>query len=810
MDQLLRDVMFGVRLLVRRPGFTLIAVVTLALGIGAVSAIFGVLNAMILRPLPFPEAERLAILWETRSDASTSNTSFTTVGDWRAQATGFDEIAAFRTWKPTLLGEGDPERIPAMRVSHQFFPLLGIEPALGRTFLPEEDRPDTWRVVVLGNEIWTRRFGADPGIVGRSITLDGEPFTVVGVMPAAFEPVLSEHFYERAEIWSPLGYDASLPNACRTCRHIKAIGRLAPGVSIEPARAELSAITSRLEQEHPRSYPATDVAVVPLAEEISGPRLPALYLLFAAVLCVLFIACANVGNLIIVQATRRQRELAIRASLGGGRLRILRQLTTESLLLSAVGAAIGLGLASWATDLIVWLAPPGVFEGHQIPRLDLRVAAFVTSLSVVTGLAFGLLPSAQIWRLDLFATLRKADRGIAGPASGRLRSLLVVSQIALALLLLVGASLLLRSLARLIDVDPGFNPRGVLTMEVFASGSQIETDEDVWRNYEQVLEKIRALPGVESAAVGSQVPFGGNFDGCGIYLPEWIDPDPADVPDAQRFGVSHGYFETMGIRILAGRAVTAADGPGAQPVAVVGESLARKLWPGDDPIGKRLRVAGESPTNPWRTVVGVAADVHHRDLSVEPPLQAYIPHSQFSAASVNVVVRAGGSLEGLVEPVRRAIWSVNSTQSIAGVSTMEERVTRSLAERRFVLFLLGLFATVAVALAAIGLYGTVAYAVAMRTHEIGVRVALGAKPGDVLTLVLRSGVRLALLGLGLGFLASCGASRLLSGMLFGVGAADPAAFALAPLLLLGVVLAACYLPARRATRIDPAEALRYE
>jgi putative ABC transport system permease protein len=810
MDQIVRDVKFGVRLLARRPGFTLVAVVTLALGIGAVSAIFSVLNAMLLRPLPFPQAERLVVLWETDSDASTSNTSFMTVEDWRAQATTLESIAAFRSWKPTLVGAGDPERIGGMRVSHDFFPLLGIQPALGRTFTPEEDRPDASRVVVLSNELWTSRFGADPEIVGRPVTLNGESFTVVGVMPPELEPVLSEHFYERARIWAPLGYDASLSYACRTCRHIKAIGRLAPGASIEQARAELSSITARLEQQSPHSYPSTTVRPVELGEEISGARRPTLYLLFASVLCVLLIACANVGNLLLVQATRRQRELAIRASLGGGRLQLLRQLTVESLLLSIVGASLGLAVAAWGTDLMVWAAPAGVFEPHQIPRLDLSVVAFVTSLSILTGLAFGLLPAAQVWRLDHFETLRKGDRSVGGSSSGRVRGLFVVAQIALALVLLVGASLLLRSLARLVDVDPGFDPRGVIAMEVFASGPRIETDEDVWRNYERVLEQIRALPGVESAAVGSQIPFGGNFDGAGVYLPEWTDPDPAAVPEAQRFGVSPGYFETMGIAILSGHTFSSADRPETQPVAIVGESLARRLWPGEDPIGKQLRVAGESPTNPFRTVVGVAADVHHRELSVEPPLQAYIPHAQFSTALVSVVVRTSGSPEGLVEPVRRAVWSVDPLQSIAGAGTLEERVASSLAERRFVLALLVLFAAVAVALAAVGLYGSIAYAVAMRTHEIGVRVALGAERRDVLALVMGAGVRVALAGLGVGLGAAWAASHLLSSMLFGVRALDPVTFAVVPLALLAVALAACYVPARRATQIDPIEALRYE
>ena len=806
MKALSQDIRYGFRMLRKRPGFTAVAVIALALGIGANTVIFSLINSVLLRPLPYPEPERLVMLEENDQQGGHSNTSYATSKDWMERSQTFESISVVRDWSVTLTGQGAPEMLRGMRVSANYFGTLKAQPALGREFMIEEDRPATRRVVVLSDGLWRRRFGADPQIVGKPITLSDQSFTVVGVMGRGFEDMLSARLFQKADVWAPLGYDETLPWACRTCRHIHAFGRLNRGVSLEQARAEMNAISENLIIEHPHDYAVSGVTLIPLLEKFVGNVRPALYVLFGAVALVLLIACANVANLLLARATQRRREIAIRSALGAHRIRIVRQLLTESVMLSTLGAVVGLTLVWWGIGLFAALIPPSIMRLEQV-SVDIRVLAFTMGLSILTGVLFGLAPAMQASKLDLSEALKEGSRGTAGTGH-RLRNLLVVSEIALALVLLIGAGLLVRSFLHVLDVKPGFEPSNLLTMKVSADGTRYQDDVRVRAFYDEVLNRVSNIPGVKVAAIVSNLPLGGNFDKYGFHIEEKPLANPEEAPSVERYVISPDYLRTMEIPLVAGREFTDRDGPDAPMVVMISESTAKAIWPNEDPIGKQVRMGG--PQGPLRTIVGITRNVNHYALDTAPDLQAYIPEAQWTSSDMSLVIRSTLDTKPLLDSVRNEVWAVDKNLPIYQIARMEELVSASVAQRRFVVVLLTVLAGLAGALAAFGIYSVTSYTVTQRTQEFGVRMALGAQARDVLKLVLAQGALLALAGIGIGFAASLALTRVMSSLLFGIGATDFLTFALVSLIVGVVALMACLVPARRATRVDPMIALRYE
>jgi putative ABC transport system permease protein len=802
-----QDLLYGVRLLLKQRSFTVIAVITLALGIGANTAIFSVVNAMLLRPLPYPAAERLMTLSTNGLTGPDGNTGYATFVDWRERSKSFEQLSVVRSWGGTLTGQGEPEMIMGLRVSANYFKLLGVAPALGRDFRADEDRPDTRFVMMLSYALWQRRFGADPNIVGKQVQLSGTTFTVVGVMPAGFEDYLSANWYKSAEAWAPIGYDVSQSWACRDCQHLKAVARLKADVSLAQAQTEMNAISAALQREHPKIYVTPTATVMPLQAAFVKELRPALYLLLVAVGFLLLIACVNVANLLLARATQRERELAIRTALGAGRWRIARQLLTESLLLSLAGAAGGLLLAWWGTEALVALSPAS-FPKTTAINADARVLSFTLLLSLLTGLLFGSAPAWQATKLDLQTALKESGKALLGSGRKRLRGLLVVAEVALALILLLGAGLLFRSFAHVLRVSPGFETDHLVTMTVPAASARYANEAAVSAFYQQLLSRIEALPGVTGAGIVSNLPFGGNMDKSGFHVEEKPLPNPAEAPSAERYSISPTYLQTMGIPLLRGRAFNERDTRATPFVALINQVAAKRIWPNEDPLGKRIRMGG--PDDPLRTIVGVVGDVNHYGLDNAPDMQVYLPHAQWSDAYVQLVMRTTNEPSAIVNAARREVHALDKELPIYRVATMRELVSASVAQRRFTLTLVAVFAALALLLAAIGIYGVVSYTVTQRTQEIGIRLALGAQTRDVLRLVIGQGMKLALLGVAAGVVGAAGLTQWMQGMLFGIAATDPLTFGLTAAALAGVALLACWLPARRAARVDPLVALRYE
>ena len=806
METLLQDIRYGGRMLAKSPGFTAIAVITLALGIGANTAIFSVVNAVLLRPLQFSEPGRLMTIWQKAQDDPYSNIGYATFLDWQSQNHSFEHMAVSSQWVPVLGGQ-QAERLQGRRVTSEFFSVLRAHPLYGRDFLPEEDRRGTNQVVILSYGLWQRKFGGDPGIVGKSIPVNGLPYTVVGILPANFERVFFSD-NQVAQIWAPLAYDLSLPWACRTCQHLQAIGRLKSGVTEQQALAEMDTISRNLMREHPTEYSVAGVVLIPLQENIVGKTGVALYTLLGAVLLVLLIACANVASLLLSRATQRGREMAVRSALGASRIRLVRQLLTEGILLCLMGGALGLVLGLWGLRLLPLLGSANIPRIDAV-SLDLRVLAFTFGLAMLSGILFGLAPAWQSARPDLNEALKEGGRVSTGGPRQRLRSAFVVSTVALALVLLLAAGLLLRSLGRLLNVDAGFATQNLLTATIDVAGPKYQEDAPVLEFYRQVLERVRAVPGAQDAALVSQLPLGGNLDEYGIHVEGKIAPNPENDPSGDRYTISPDYLRTMGIPILRGHAFTEQDRKDSPPVVLVNDTLARRMWPNEDPIGKRLKVGGVD--GPWRTVVGVAGDVLHAGLDSPHTLQVYLPETQwFVDSSMVLVVRASGLPQNLASAMKQAVAGVDSNAALSKVADMEQVVSASVGQRRFTLLLLSLFAAVALLLAAVGIYGVVSYFVSMRSQEIGIRMALGARPQDVLKLVLRHGLTLVLSGTVLGLLAGTVSARALMSLLFQVRPADPVTLAAVSLLLVLTAVLASYIPARRATKVDPMVALRYE
>ncbi|HVG29692.1 MAG TPA: ABC transporter permease [Pyrinomonadaceae bacterium] len=814
MRTLWQDLRYGARTLAKNKGFTLVSVLVLAVGIGANSAIFSVVNAVLLRPLPYPEPERLVVLWgDKETNESHAVVSYPDLEDWRAQTRTLEDVSAFNQSAVLLQGDAEPQPLSGANVSAELFSALRVRPALGRAFTREEDRNGAPPVILIGHGLWQRRFNSDPKIVGQQIRIGGGgvPMTVLGVLPAGFTfPAQAQ----RTDFLRPMAQTLGERTTMRGSYSMPVLARLKPGVTAREADAEMRAVAQRIEQQYPDEGFRLGQRLVPLEEEVIGSGLRrSLFVLLGAVGLVLLIGCANIAHLLLARAATRYREMAIRTALGASRRRVIRQLLTESLLLSLVGGGLGLLLAMWGVELLVASSPVDIPRLQDV-ALDARVVAFTLSISVLTGIVFGLAPALQAARVDLNDVLKEGGRGAsAGASRSRLRAALVVAEVALSLVLLVGAGLLLKSFGKLTNVDPGFDPQGVTATTVALARQKYPTDERRLATFSEIVARAQNVPGVESAALIYPLPMGGTTTANTFVIEGRPEPAPGDKPSANYRAISPDYFRVMRTRIVRGRAFDARDRADAPPVAIVNESFARRHFAGEEPLGKRIfieRGAADDERQPAREIVGVAADVRHEGLDAPAGAEFYTPFAQAPEASMSLVVREREGFAGASAGVREAIRQVDRDQYVPAVKTMTDLVAGSVARRRFNALLTGLFAAVALLLASIGIFGVTAYTVAMRTHEIGVRMALGARAVDVLRLVVWQGLRLILLGVGLGLLGSLAVTRVLAGMLYGVTPTDAPTFAAVSLLLTAVALAACYVPARRATRVDPMVALRYE
>lgn len=805
-----KDLRYGLRMLLKRPGFTAIAVITLALGIGASTAIFSAVNPILFESLPYPDASQIVTISDdfATTDSSVGMT-FGTYREFVQRSRSFSAIAVSRPWQPAMTGSAEPERLEGQRVSASYFQVLGVSPALGLNFNSDDDRLNGPSLVIISEGLWRRRFNSESAIIGRPVTLNGNSFTVIGVMPRAFENVLSP----KAEVWTLLQYDTSLPSfdSREWGRHLRMIARLKPGVGSDQARSELNTIARSPIPEFPRPPHASlssGMLVISLQDQVTRSVKPALMAVLGAVVLLLLIACVNVTNLLLARGANRRGEFAMRIALGAGRNRMIRQLLTESLLLAMMGGALGLVVAEFGVRELVRLSP------IELPRVvDIgvngTVFAFALGITTVIGLGIGLLPALHASRGDLNAKLQQSSRRTAGGHQW-MRRTLVIAEVSLALVLLVGAGLLFRSLSRLFAIDPGFDTSQLLTMQVQASGTRFD-DEGTHRFFAQSLEKVRQVPGVSAAAFSSQLPLSGDLDdGYGVQFESSMN-NPEENRGAFRYAVSPGYLETMAIPLRRGRLLTAHDSANTPPVVLISESLAKSKFQNQDPIGQRLRLGASD--GPWCTIVGVVGDVRQTSLAVSQTNAVYITTDQwrlFADRALWLVVRARSDAAELAPAIRQSIWSVDKDQPIVRVATMDQRLATSAAERRFVLFLFEAFGFVAVVLVAIGLYGVLSASVTERTREIGVRLALGAQKRDVLFLILRQGLTLTFVGVSLGLLASWAVTRLLTNLLYGTSATDPLVFGGVASLLILVALLACYVPARRAMKVDPLVILRYE
>ena len=805
MNTLLQDLRYGVRMLVSRPGFTIVAVITLALGIGANTAIFSVVNGVLLRPLPYRDVDHILTLWETDKQRGEKEEGAAPGNflDWREQNQSFEQLAAAEPYSHRMTGSGEPESFKSWLVSEGFFEILGVRPLHGRTFLPEEYQAGNDKVIVLGESLWRQRFGGDPNLIGQTLLLNGQPHKVVGIMPSRFQIPTGR------VMWAPEVFRDDARQE-RGSAYFKVIGRLKPGVTREQAQAEIAAIQSRLNEQYPQESKGRGAVVVPLAEQLTAQARPGLLLLLGAAGFVLLIACANVANLLLARGAERQKEFALRAALGAVRVRLARQLITESVFLSLLGGAAGVLMAWWGVDLLMAFSPGNLPQSAEI-GFDARVLLFAVVVSAVTALVFGLAPAIQFSKPDLQQMLKEGGRTAAdGSSRHRLRNVLVVSEIALALTLLIGAGLLVRSFVRLLQVDPGFAASRAVSLEVHVWGSS-RTPQQRATFFEQTIDRISALPGVQAAGAVSALPFHDNsIDITRTFTVEGRAQPPAgQAPSAFVTCATSDYFTAMGIPLKSGRAFTRFDRDSTQPVVLISETMARRFFGGEDPVGKKIKLGfmGEPVV---REIVGVVGDARHTGLDSDPRTEIFLPHLQEPYGSMTYVVRTTNDPATLLPSVKKEIWAVNKDLPFASISTIDELVSKSLGERRFNLLLLGSFAVIALVLASVGIYGLISFSTSRRTHEIGVRMAMGAQTGDIMRLVLREGMTLAATGVALGLAASFALTRLLSSLLFGVSQTDPLTYAGVSLLLFIVALLACYIPARRVTKVDPMIALRYE
>jgi putative ABC transport system permease protein len=807
---LLQDLRYAFRLLAKSPSFTLIAVLTLALGIGANTAIFSVVNAVLLRPLGFRDPAKLVLVAE-KSKYPTISTSYENYQDWRDQSHSFESLEATRGTAMTLSGSGEPENLNVRMATAKLFPLLGVDARLGRTFSADEDRAGGTPVAILTYGLWQRRFGGSPDVLGKPITLDAQPYTVIGVLPAGFE------LLQPADVFLPFHpWAHTLPDDRNWHPGIIVIGRLKPGASLDQARTEMVGITKRLEEQYPIYNTGTSADVVALQEQMVQNVRPALVLLLGAVSFVLLIACANVANLLLARAASRGREVAIRTSMGASRGRVVRQLLTESVLLSLAGGILGL-LIAWAS-----LGPLLKLSAGTVPNvfdvtLDPAVLAFTLGMSIITGLIFGIAPAMRTTKQDLRGTLNEGSRGsTAGPGHHRLRGSLISMEIALALLLLVGAGLLLRSFSRLQEIPPGFQPDHLFVADLPISQSAYAKPEQRFQFFDRVVDRARTLPGVRSAAAASFLPVSGGGGLLHFNIAGRPPKSPNDYIAAGYRTVTPNYFETLGIPLLQGRLFIPHDNERSPAVVIINSTMAHTYFPNENPLGHRIQVGATpdpDPTVPNMEIVGVVGDVL-QGLGVDPKAEMYLPYRQADGVlpvfQLSIVMRTSGDPLQQSAALRSALSEIDPNQPLVKVRTMEDNIASTVAQPRFRTWLIGIFAALAVMLAAVGIYGVMSYSVTQRTNEIGIRVTLGAQPNDVFRTVVGEGLRFALIGICIGIVAGLLLTRLLQSFLYGISAADPLTFVAVTVLLLAVALAASFFPARRATRVDPMIALRYE
>jgi putative ABC transport system permease protein len=808
MHNLITDIRYGFRSLLKRPGATAVALVTLALGIGVNTAIFSAVDSILLRPLPFKDPERIVSVWEQTPSLGIQQNQAAPANffDLRNQNQSFEALGAYGPLDINLTGAGDPERLDGQLVTANVFSILGVAPALGRTFLANEDQPGQEHVVVLSDALWQRRFNRDPSIINRNIALNGETFTVVGVMPRGFFFPLRE-----TELWVPWAMEPDQASG-RGDHYLTLVGRLKTGVSIERANADLAAIGQRLAGEYPRTNEGLGFIARSLHKDYVGDlRLPML-ILFGAVGLVLLIACANVANLLLAQATTRRKEIAIRIALGARRWTIVRQMLVESLLLASGGGLLGVLGAFWGVEALTKFLPESLSKLQGV-SIDARVLLFTLGVSVLTAIVFGGVPALLTSRTTPGATLSDVARDMAGGTSGRnVRRLLVVSEVALAVVLLVSAGLLIRSFQLLRQVEPGFNPENALTMRMVLPFPKYAKKETRSAFYDEVLRQVKETRGVEAAGMITFMPLSFSGMNFSFSVEGRAAPSDMNLPFALFRVVSPDYFRAMGIPLLRGRYFEAQDSPDTTPVTLINRRLAEQYWPGEDAIGKRIKVGPADSPNAWLTVVGVVGDVRQTGLH-EQKSDFYVPYMQERRSFMaprDLVVRTKADPAVIAAAVRKAVWSVDKDQPVSNVRTVNDVFSAAISQERFQALMLGLSAALALVLACVGLYGVISYSVVQRTHEIGVRMALGAQPVDVLSLVIRQGMSLTFVGLVVGIVAGTFVTRVLTDMLFGVTPRDPLTFAGVPVLLLVVAFLACYIPARRATRIDPLIALRYE
>jgi putative ABC transport system permease protein len=821
MNTLVQDIRYGLRMLAKKPAFAAIAILTLALGIGANTAIFSVVYATLLKPLPFDHPEQLV-----RVTADLRKLNVMDIGmsgpelfDYRDRAGVFDQISGIYPVNANITWVDQPERVEALLVDANYFDLLGAKAQLGRVFQQEDYSPGIAEIAVISDSLWKRRYGSDPNALGKKFRLDNDLYTIVGVMPPGFRHP-GQVIQTEADVWAPAGWTGSpFNNPPRGAYMLQgAIARLKPGLSVKDAQARLDDFAEQLRGEFPNDYPETAGWAPRLAllqDDLVGNIRPALLILLAAVGLVLLIACANVANLLLARASARQREIAIRRALGASRARLVRQMVTESLLLSAIGGALGLGIAIWGVGALVKLSPANISRLGDI-SVDSAVLVFTLAVSVATGLIFGLAPAIHASNPNLQETLKDAARGAtASAARNRLRSLLVVSEFALALMLLISAALLVRSFWQLNNVDPGFNPQNVLTVRLWLPQPNLPETGPYFKHparvqlYRQVIENLKTLPGVESVGGVSQLPLGGGRASAGITVEGQVDQ--SESPGAvEPLLASPGYFDAMGIKLVSGRLFTEQDDDQAQRAVVISQKLANTFFSGEDAVGKRIKFGGVKSQSPWQTVIGVVRDVKSQGLAIESRPQIYRSLLQISNLSLTLVIRAQSNPGSLSEAARAAVSSVDPDLPVYSARTMQEVMSAAVAEQRFAMMLLGLFALIALALSSVGIYGVMSYTVSQRTHEIGIRMALGARPQDVLRMVIGQGVTLIAAGMAIGLASAFAVTRFIAFLLFSVSPTDVFTFASIAALLGAVALLACYLPARRATKVDPMIALRYE
>lgn len=810
MENLWRDIRFGVRMLANKPVITVIAVIALALGIGASTAIFSVVNTVLLRALPYPNGPRLATIWEQNRPRSRDRNVISTANflDWREQNHVFENMAGFYASPYNLTGLGDPQEVTGMAASSSLFDVLGSRPLLGRTFVEEDGVRGKDNVAVLSYGFWQKHFGGDPNVVGKTFSLDGQAQTVIGVMPEGFDFFVKENAFVKTapEFWVPIAFSQN--SRRRIGRFMSAIGVLKQGVTIDQARSEMNAIGVRLEQQYPDFNKGWGITLVPLHEQFSGDLKPALIILLGAVGFVLLIACANVANLLLARSVARQKEFAIRAAMGAGRSRIIRQLLTESLLLALAGCLIGLLLTRWGIDALLAISPRDLLSMTTV-NIDKRVLGFALGISFLTSLIFGLLPAWESSRPKTSEALKEGSRGTTGGRSHRALNWFVVAQVALSLMLLIGSGLMIKSLKRLQSVDPGFDPDNVLTVAVSLPRANYPDAQKKMDFFQKLLARVRHLPGVNTAGVGSGPPFTGIPAATGFVIEGRPAVSPTDGPVTDVRVIDQDYFRTLAIPLHKGRNFTDGEVEKESHVVIINDTLARQHFPNEEPLGKRITIDMKEKNDPCE-IVGVVGDVKSKELDKPVRSMIYWPQAELPQMPLTLVIKTSSDPGAMSGAIQREVLALDKDQPISEVHSMQALMADSISRSRFATLLLSIFAGVAFVLAAVGIYGVMSYSVTQRTNEIGIRIALGATGSNVVALVLKRGLILAGSGVVLGLIGSLALTRLLTNLLFGVSATDPATFAIVSISLTLVALLATYLPARRATKVDPLEALRYE